>query len=161
MYVVVLNLQETSSEDEPHRLVHTVTKPIIQEVHEVISPFRKVIQEIRPLQEEVSSMPFFPSLTHTHKFHLLLYVCLYRVRISLIVYRYKRSWHEQTIRRQYFMVEPDIMRLGHKIPLSRNNNWSFNEFNIINSSSSSNNNTTTNNWIITNYNNSSSNKSMT
>ncbi|KAJ6219560.1 hypothetical protein RDWZM_005372 [Blomia tropicalis] len=50
------NNQETSSEDEPHRLVHTVTKPIIQEVHEVISPFRKVIQEIRPLQEEIQTM---------------------------------------------------------------------------------------------------------
>ena len=36
--------QETSSEDEPHRLIHTVRKPIVQEVREVISPFRKVIQ---------------------------------------------------------------------------------------------------------------------
>lgn len=48
--------QETSSEDEPHRLVHTVTKPIIQEVHEVISPFRKITQEIQPVQEEIQTI---------------------------------------------------------------------------------------------------------
>ena len=45
--------QESSSQDEPHRLVHSVTKPIIQEVREVITPFRKITQEIQPVQEEI------------------------------------------------------------------------------------------------------------
>lgn len=45
--------QETSSEDEPHRLIHSVTKPIIQEVREVITPYRKITQEIKPVQEEI------------------------------------------------------------------------------------------------------------
>lgn len=48
--------QESSSEDEPHRLMHTVTKPIIQEVREVISPFRKITQEIHPVQEEIQTI---------------------------------------------------------------------------------------------------------
>ena len=47
------SVQESQSEDEPHRLVHSVTKPIIQEVHEVITPFRKITQEIQPVQEEI------------------------------------------------------------------------------------------------------------
>ena len=36
------SIQETESEDEPHRLVHRLKKPIYQEVHELITPFRKV-----------------------------------------------------------------------------------------------------------------------
>ena len=47
------SVQETSSEDEPHRLVHSVTKPIIQEVRELIIPSRKIVQEIQPVQEEI------------------------------------------------------------------------------------------------------------
>ncbi|KAH9393290.1 hypothetical protein TYRP_021980 [Tyrophagus putrescentiae] len=43
--------QETSSEDEPHVLKHSVTKPIIQEVREIITPSRKI--EIQPVQEEI------------------------------------------------------------------------------------------------------------
>ncbi|KPM04635.1 DFP2-like protein 14 [Sarcoptes scabiei] len=50
------SVQESSSEDEPHRLVHSVTKPIIQEVHEVITPFRKITQEIQPVQEEIQTI---------------------------------------------------------------------------------------------------------
>jgi hypothetical protein len=49
-------IKQTSSEDEPHRLVHEVTKPIIQEVREIITPFRRVIQEIRPVQEEIQTI---------------------------------------------------------------------------------------------------------
>jgi len=45
--------QETSSEDEPHRLVHSVKKPIIQEVREIITPMRKITQEIQPVKEEI------------------------------------------------------------------------------------------------------------
>lgn len=37
-------VEETSSDEEPHRLIHTVNKPIISEVREIITPFRKVIQ---------------------------------------------------------------------------------------------------------------------
>lgn len=48
--------QETSSEDEPHRLLHTVRKPVIQEVREIVTPFRKVIQEIQPVQEEIQTI---------------------------------------------------------------------------------------------------------
>ena len=36
--------QESNSEDEPHILKHSVTKPIIQEVREVITPSRKIVQ---------------------------------------------------------------------------------------------------------------------
>lgn len=38
------SVQESQSEDEPHILKHSVTKPIIQEVHEVITPQRRVSQ---------------------------------------------------------------------------------------------------------------------
>ena len=34
-------------------LKHSVTKPIIQEVREIITPFRKITQEIQPVQEEI------------------------------------------------------------------------------------------------------------
>ena len=48
--------QHTKSEDEPHRLMHEVTKPIIQEVREVIAPYRRVVQEIQPVQEEIQTI---------------------------------------------------------------------------------------------------------
>ena len=48
--------QHTKSEDEPHRLLHEVTKPIIQEVREVITPYRRVVQEIQPVQEDVHTI---------------------------------------------------------------------------------------------------------
>ena len=48
--------QQSSSEDEPHRLIHEVTKPIIQEVREVISPFRRIVQEINPVQEDIQTI---------------------------------------------------------------------------------------------------------
>lgn len=48
--------QQSSSEDEPHRLLHTVTKPIIQEIHEIISPFRKITQEVHPVKEEIQTI---------------------------------------------------------------------------------------------------------
>ncbi|OTF74925.1 hypothetical protein BLA29_010883, partial [Euroglyphus maynei] len=47
------SVQESQSEDEPHILKHSVTKPIIQEVHEVITPQRKITQEIQPVVEEI------------------------------------------------------------------------------------------------------------
>jgi hypothetical protein len=48
--------ESTSSEDEPYRLIHKVKKPIIQEVHEIITPYRRVIQEIHPVEEEVKTI---------------------------------------------------------------------------------------------------------
>ena len=48
--------QESSSEDEAHRLVHSVTKPIIQEVNEIIAPRRIVQQQVQPVQEEVQTL---------------------------------------------------------------------------------------------------------
>lgn len=50
------SVRETSSEDEPHVLRHTVSRPIYQEVHEVIKPFRRVTQEIQPVQENVETV---------------------------------------------------------------------------------------------------------
>nr|XP_046912698.1 keratin, type I cytoskeletal 9-like [Dermatophagoides farinae] len=43
-------------EEEPHRLVTEVRKPIIQEVREIISPQRKVYQEIEPVIEEIHTI---------------------------------------------------------------------------------------------------------
>ncbi|OTF71228.1 DFP2-like protein, partial [Euroglyphus maynei] len=46
----------TQSEEEPQRLIHEVKKPIIQEVREIIIPYRKVVQEVRPAKEEVKTI---------------------------------------------------------------------------------------------------------
>ncbi len=48
--------QHSQSADEPHRLVHEVSKPIIQEVREVITPYRRIVQEIQPVQEEIQTI---------------------------------------------------------------------------------------------------------
>ncbi|XP_075679354.1 uncharacterized protein LOC113794902 [Dermatophagoides pteronyssinus] len=47
---------ETESIDEPHRLIHVVRKPIIQEIYEVIEPYRYVKQEIQPVQETIRTV---------------------------------------------------------------------------------------------------------
>ena len=47
------DVQHSYSEDEPYILKHSVTKPIIQEVREIITPSRKIVQEIQPVQEEI------------------------------------------------------------------------------------------------------------
>lgn len=47
--------KETYSQDEPHQLVHTVSKPIIQEVREIISPYRKITQTVEPVREEIKT----------------------------------------------------------------------------------------------------------
>lgn len=49
-------VQQTQSEDEPQYLKHQVTKPVIQEVHEIILPYRKITQEIRPVEEEIHTI---------------------------------------------------------------------------------------------------------
>ncbi|CAG2173785.1 unnamed protein product [Oppiella nova] len=48
--------QATRSEEEPDRLLHEVVKPVIQEVRETIVPFRRITQEILPVQEEVQTV---------------------------------------------------------------------------------------------------------
>ncbi|XP_046912835.2 uncharacterized protein LOC124493776 [Dermatophagoides farinae] len=50
------SVQETASQDEPHILRHSVQKPILQEIREVIIPMRRIQQEIQPVQEEVSTL---------------------------------------------------------------------------------------------------------
>ncbi|KPM04088.1 DFP2-like protein 11 [Sarcoptes scabiei] len=50
------SVQETSSEDQPHHLIHRVSKPIIQEVFEIIRPYRKITQEVVPVQEEIQTV---------------------------------------------------------------------------------------------------------
>ena len=49
-------VQQTESEDEPHILKHTVRKPIIQEVYEMITPYRFIKQELQPVQEEIQTI---------------------------------------------------------------------------------------------------------
>nr|XP_027202684.1 uncharacterized protein LOC113796582 isoform X2 [Dermatophagoides pteronyssinus] len=50
------SLKETSSEDQPHINRHTVHRPIVQEVREIISPYRRVEQKINPVQEQVETI---------------------------------------------------------------------------------------------------------
>ena len=50
------HVQETKSEDDATRLIHTVTKPVIQEVREIVTPYRRIIQEIQPVREEVQTI---------------------------------------------------------------------------------------------------------
>ncbi|KAJ6218119.1 hypothetical protein RDWZM_009276 [Blomia tropicalis] len=42
----------SESEDEPHRLVHNVKKSVIQEVNEVVQPYRILKQEVKPTIEQ-------------------------------------------------------------------------------------------------------------
>jgi len=46
-------VDQTVSNEEPFRLLHKLTRPVIQEVREVIQPYRKVVQEIQPVQEKI------------------------------------------------------------------------------------------------------------
>lgn len=48
--------QETSSVDEPQVRMHTVTRPVIQKQTEIITPYRKIVQEVQPVQEEVTAL---------------------------------------------------------------------------------------------------------
>nr|XP_027206172.1 solute carrier family 41 member 3-like [Dermatophagoides pteronyssinus] len=48
--------EHSQAEEEPMRLVHEVRKPIIQEVREIITPYRKVYQEIQPVMEEIHTV---------------------------------------------------------------------------------------------------------
>ena len=50
------SVQESHSEDQPHILRHTVHKPIVQEIHEVITPMRTIRQEVRPVEENIQTL---------------------------------------------------------------------------------------------------------
>lgn len=49
-------LEETASEDQELRFIHTITKPVVQEVREIISPIRMIYREIQPIDERVETM---------------------------------------------------------------------------------------------------------
>ena len=48
--------QIAQTQDEPSRLITEVQKPVIQEVREVISPYRQVTQEINPVIESLHTV---------------------------------------------------------------------------------------------------------
>ena len=50
------SFRATSSQDGAHVRVHTVTKPIIQEVREIIAPQRIIRQQVLPVQEEIQTL---------------------------------------------------------------------------------------------------------
>ena len=50
------SFKQTQSTDEPHVRVHTVTKPIIQEVREIIAPQRIIRQQVQPVREEIQTL---------------------------------------------------------------------------------------------------------
>jgi hypothetical protein len=49
-------VEVTRSRDEPSKVVHEVSKPVIQEVREFVQPYRKVIQELQPVIENVHTI---------------------------------------------------------------------------------------------------------
>lgn len=49
-------VQKSSSIDEPDLLIQNVKKPVIQEVREVITPYRHRTQEVRPVQEKIETI---------------------------------------------------------------------------------------------------------
>ncbi|KAH9404566.1 hypothetical protein TYRP_000392 [Tyrophagus putrescentiae] len=48
--------QATQSADYPHVLRHVVHKPVLQEVREVIQPYRTITTQIQPVQERVHTI---------------------------------------------------------------------------------------------------------
>ena len=52
----VPSIKESYSEDEPQILRHSVSKPIVQEIYEIISPYRRVVQEIKPVEETIQTI---------------------------------------------------------------------------------------------------------
>lgn len=47
---------ESFSQDEPHIIRQQVVKPIVQQIHEIITPVRKVVQEIKPVVETIDTI---------------------------------------------------------------------------------------------------------
>lgn len=48
--------QESSHTEEPDVLRQTITKPLIHEVHEEITPVRRISQVVNPVQEEINQL---------------------------------------------------------------------------------------------------------
>lgn len=49
-------VKKSSSVDHPDILIHSVKKPVIQEIKEVITPYRKRIQTVHPVQEKIETI---------------------------------------------------------------------------------------------------------
>ena len=49
-------VQKSHHVDEPDLLIQNIKKPIIQEVREVISPYRHRTQEVRPVHEKIETI---------------------------------------------------------------------------------------------------------
>ncbi|XP_054156815.1 fibroin heavy chain-like [Oppia nitens] len=45
-------VQVTQSEDEPQTAIHNVVRPVIQQVHETIQPYRSLTQQVEPVIEQ-------------------------------------------------------------------------------------------------------------
>ena len=50
------DVETTRTEETPQRVMHHLMRPIIQEVLEVIQPYRRVTQEVRPVLEEIHTI---------------------------------------------------------------------------------------------------------
>ncbi|XP_054159771.1 uncharacterized protein LOC128957983 [Oppia nitens] len=48
--------KKSTTHENPSVVVHEVIKPVIQEIREIIVPYRKVIQKIEPVKEEVKTI---------------------------------------------------------------------------------------------------------
>src|SRR6218665_3937980 len=62
-------VERTKSQDAPQRLYHEVRRPIIQEVHEIIKPYRNIIQELRPITEQVHTIVPVGATLHNSQGH--------------------------------------------------------------------------------------------
>lgn len=49
-------VQKQNSIDEPDLLIQNIKKPVIQEVREVIAPYRHRTQEVRPVRERIETL---------------------------------------------------------------------------------------------------------
>lgn len=50
------SFKKTYSADKPHKHVHIVKKPVIHELKEMIIPFRKHMQRVRPVKQYIKTM---------------------------------------------------------------------------------------------------------
>ncbi|XP_054159737.1 1,5-anhydro-D-fructose reductase-like [Oppia nitens] len=70
-----MNILRSNSMDAPHIVSHIVSKPIIQEIREVITPYRHVFQEVRPVVQEIQTIvnrkeadrPLWPTIQNYRK----------------------------------------------------------------------------------------------
>ena len=49
-------VKKSNSIDQPDILIHSVKKPVIQEIKEIITPYRKRIQEVKPVHEKIETI---------------------------------------------------------------------------------------------------------